>query len=67
MAREFAVKVNVDIKDSVADWALFIQEGAPNVVHVVLDDVGFAAIEPYGGLIETPNIGSGRKSKASRF
>ena len=60
MDKEFAGKISVDIKDSVADWAPFIQEaapeGAPNVVYVVLDDVGFAAMEPYGGLIETPNI-----------
>src|SRR6201996_8685028 len=60
MAKAFNGKINVDIKDSVADWEPFIQEaapdGAPNVVYVVLDDVGFAAMEPYGGLIETPNI-----------
>ena len=31
-------------------------EGAPNVLYVVLDDVGFSAMAPYGGLIETPNI-----------
>jgi hypothetical protein len=60
MTGSFKGKINVDIKDSVADWDPFIQdaapEGAPNVVYVVLDDVGFAAMEPYGGLIETPNI-----------
>ena len=31
-------------------------EGAPNVLYVVLDDVGFSAMESFGGLIETPNI-----------
>ena len=31
-------------------------EGAPNVLYIVLDDVGFSAMEPFGGLIETPNI-----------
>jgi arylsulfatase A-like enzyme len=30
--------------------------GAPNVLYIVLDDVGFSAMEPWGGLIETPNI-----------
>ena len=30
--------------------------GAPNVVYIVLDDVGFSAMEPWGGLIDTPNI-----------
>jgi arylsulfatase len=31
-------------------------EGAPNVLYIVLDDVGFSAMEPWGGLIETPNV-----------
>jgi arylsulfatase A-like enzyme len=31
-------------------------EGAPNILYIVLDDVGFSAMEPFGGLIETPNI-----------
>jgi len=30
--------------------------GAPNVVLVMLDDVGFGASAPFGGLIETPAI-----------
>jgi arylsulfatase A-like enzyme len=52
--------VNIDIKDSTPDWAPYSQpmapDGAPNVLYVVLDDVGFSALESYGGLIETPNI-----------
>jgi arylsulfatase len=60
MTKPFAGKINVDIKDSVADWSPYTQpaapEGAPNILYVVLDDVGFAAMEPYGGPIETPNI-----------
>jgi arylsulfatase A-like enzyme len=51
---------NVDIRDSVPDWAPFepskAPEGAPNVVYIVLDDVGFSAMRCYGGPIETPNI-----------
>jgi arylsulfatase len=31
-------------------------EGAPNVLLILLDDVGFAQIGSFGGLIETPNI-----------
>jgi arylsulfatase A-like enzyme len=30
--------------------------GAPNVMYIVLDDVGFGWAETFGGLIETPNI-----------
>lgn len=60
MAKPFKGVVNIDIRDSTPDWEPYTQpiapEGAPNVLYVVLDDVGFSAIEPYGGLIETPNI-----------
>ena len=60
MAAPFKGVVNIDIKDSTPDWGPYTQpmapDGAPNVLYVVLDDVGFSAMEPYGGLIETPNI-----------
>ena len=29
-------------------------EGAPNVVIVLIDDIGFGATSPFGGGIETP-------------
>ncbi len=58
MAKQFKGTINIDIRDSVPDWEPFEQpkapEGAPNVLFIVWDDVGFAALEPYGGLIETP-------------
>ncbi len=60
MAKPFKGTVNIDIKDSTPDWEPYTQpmasKGAPNVLYVVLDDVGFSAMAPYGGLIETPNI-----------
>ena len=60
MAKPFKGVINVDIRDSVPDWEPYTQpmapEGAPNVLYIVLDDVGFSAMEPFGGLIETPNI-----------
>jgi arylsulfatase len=60
MTKPFKGTINIDIKDSTPDWEPYTQpiaaEGAPNVLYVVLDDVGFSAMEPYGGLIETPNI-----------
>ena len=31
-------------------------EGAPNILIWLLDDAGFAHLEPYGGLIRTPNV-----------
>jgi arylsulfatase A-like enzyme len=60
MSRPFQGVIDIDIRDSVPDWAPYVQpvapEGAPNVLYIVLDDVGFSAMEPWGGLIETPII-----------
>jgi arylsulfatase A-like enzyme len=60
MSTPFQGKINVDIRDSVPDWTPFeapkAPDGAPNVVYIVLDDVGFSAMSCYGGPIETPNI-----------
>ena len=56
----FKGTINVDIRDSEPDWSPFeppkAPDGAPNVLYVVLDDVGFSAMSCYGGPIETPNI-----------
>jgi arylsulfatase len=56
----FKGTINVDIRDSVPDWSPFepprAPAGSPNVVYIVLDDVGFSAMSSYGGPIETPNI-----------
>ena len=60
MSKRFKGTVNVDIRDSEPDWAPFEPPvapfGAPNVLYIVLDDVGFSAMNCYGGPIETPNI-----------
>jgi arylsulfatase A-like enzyme len=60
MAKGFKGIINLDVRDSVPDWEPYLQpvapEGAPSVLYIVLDDVGFSAMEPWGGLIETPNI-----------
>ena len=60
MAKPFKGVVNLDITKSTPDWGPYAQpvapEGSPNVLYIVLDDVGFSAMQPYGGLIETPNI-----------
>ncbi|GAB3432106.1 arylsulfatase [Actinophytocola sediminis] len=31
-------------------------DGAPNVLYLIIDDIGFGWTEPFGGLIRTPNI-----------
>ena len=60
MSVPFKGTINVDIRDSVPDWSPFeppkAPDGAPSVVYIVLDDVGFSAMSCYGGPIETPNI-----------
>jgi arylsulfatase len=60
MAKPFKGTINIDIRDSEPDWTPFeppvAPYGAPNVVYIVLDDVGFSAMDCYGGPIETPNI-----------
>src|SRR5215472_12284697 len=52
MSKAFKGTINVDIRDSVPDWAPFeppkAPDGAPNVVYIVLDDVGFSAMSCYG-------------------
>ena len=63
----FPGKIGKTIDDSTEAWPMPIQapEGAPNVLFYVLDDVGFAQVGSFGGLIETPNIdrlaGEGRR------
>ena len=58
--KRFQGVINVDVRDSEPDWTPFAPpvapRGAPNVVYIVLDDVGFSAMSPYGGPIDAPNI-----------
>src|SRR5688572_10329484 len=30
--------------------------GAPNILYIVIDDIGFGALDAFGGLIEAPSI-----------
>ena len=52
MSDPFKGKINIDIRDSVPDWTPFeppkAPDGAPSVLYIVLDDVGFSAIGSYG-------------------
>ncbi len=60
MAVPFKGEVNVTVTQSTPDWGPYAQpiapDGSPNILYIVLDDVGFSAMEAFGGLIETPNI-----------
>lgn len=54
----FQGKIAETRKDSVADWPKPVQapKGAPNVILVLLDDVGFGAASTFGGAVATPSL-----------
>lgn len=58
--KEFKGVINLDVRDSVADWgpytAVSAPEGAPNVLFVLYDDTGLAAWSPFGGRINMPTL-----------
>ena len=60
MARDFAGKIELDIRDSKPDWDAFLDtkapQGAPNVLVILYDDTGQAAWSPYGGRIQMPTL-----------
>jgi len=60
MTKPWKGKIAVDIRDAEPDWTPYIQpeapEGAPNVLMIVWDDVGYGAMDVFGGPIETPNM-----------
>ena len=60
MSKPFSGNIDIDIRDSEPDWAPFeppkAPAGSPNVVYIVLDDVGYSAMSSYGGPIETPHL-----------
>lgn len=57
---DFKGKIELDIRDSKADWGPFTPkrapEGAPNVLVILYDDTGLAAWSPYGGRIKMPTL-----------
>ena len=52
--------VELDIRDSKADWTPFTPkrapDGAPNILFVLYDDTGLGAWSPYGGRINMPTL-----------
>jgi arylsulfatase len=60
MAGKFKGTINLDIRQSKADWDAFLDdkapEGAPNVLVILYDDTGQAAWSTYGGRVEMPTL-----------
>lgn len=56
--QEFHGRIDIIADKSEPWWAPYPRppEGAPNVLFIVLDDVGFSQLGCYGGLCETPNL-----------
>ncbi len=56
--QEFEGKIAMDYAESEEYWPKKVRppKDAPNVIIFLLDDVGFAQVGSFGGLIETPNI-----------
>ena len=56
--QEFGGKIAKSYEESEEWWPKPVRppKGAPNVLILLLDDVGFAQVGSFGGLIETPNI-----------
>ncbi len=53
--------INLDVRDSTADWTPYLPpqapKDAPNILYIVLDDVGIAAASCFGNpVIQTPHI-----------
>ncbi|HLP04962.1 MAG TPA: arylsulfatase [Paludibacter sp.] len=54
----FKGKIGRTLDESTQAWPEKVKapKGAPNVVWILLDDVGFGASSAFGGLVETPNF-----------
>ncbi|HEY3142942.1 MAG TPA: arylsulfatase [Acidimicrobiales bacterium] len=59
-AKSWNGRIAVDIRDAEPDWSPYEQPqappGAPNVLMIVWDDVGYGAMDVFGGPIETPTM-----------
>jgi len=56
--RPFQGRIGLDARHSKADFPQPVQspKDAPNILLVLLDDVGFGATSAFGGVIETPTL-----------
>ncbi len=60
MASEPSARINLDIRDSVPDWTPYLPpkapDGAPNVLYITWDDLGYGTMDVFGGPVKTPNM-----------
>lgn len=60
MSTHWNGRIELDIRDSEPDWTPYVapraEEGAPNVLILAWDDLGYATMDLFGGPVETPNM-----------
>ena len=60
MSTPFQGKIALDVRDSTPDWAPYLApkapKGSPNVLMIAWDDVGYGAMDVFGGPIRTPTM-----------
>lgn len=56
----FKGDMQLDVRDSKADWAPFIRKkapaGSPNILFILFDDTGLATWSPFGGRVNMPTM-----------
>jgi arylsulfatase A-like enzyme len=73
MGKPFNGRIAVDIRDSEPDWTPYLapkaSEGAPNVLFIAWDDLGYATMDTFGGPVQCPNMSriAGRGVKLANF
>ena len=60
MTSEPSSRISLDIRDSVPDWTPYLPPkapaGAPNVLYITWDDLGYGTMDVFGGPVKTPNM-----------
>jgi arylsulfatase len=54
----FSGRVDIDVRKSMPSWPkpVTASKGAPNIVLILIDDVGFSTTSTFGGPVDTPNF-----------
>jgi arylsulfatase A-like enzyme len=60
VSKRFSGRIALDIRDSEPDWTPFLAPeapaGAPNVLIIAWDDLGYATMDIFGGPVQCPNM-----------